>query len=145
MKFLKRNKNIIIALVVFFVAILLCVQIKNMLIPNEGAAVYGNRLDGKVELQKDIEKKIEEKAEGASKVEMKVTGRIINITITVAEDVSRDAAKEYATKTLDAFTSDEKSFYDIQYYLLKEGDDKSFPIMGYRIQNAEKITWTKDR
>ena len=50
MKFLKRNKNIIIALVIFFFGILLCVKIKNILVPNEGAAVYGNRLDGKIEI-----------------------------------------------------------------------------------------------
>lgn len=145
MNFLKRNKNIIIALVIFFIAILLCVQLKNMLIPNEGAAVYGNRLDGKIELADDIESKVSAKAEGANSVKLRTSGRIINITITVANDVSKDAAKEYAKKTLEAFSTEEKNYYDIQFYILKEGEATDFPIMGYKIQNAETITWTKDR
>lgn len=145
MNFLKRNKNIIIALVVFFVVILLCVQVKNILMPNEGAAVYGNRLEGKINLDKDIEKQVASKAEGASDVNVRVSGRIINITITVGSDVSADAAKEYAQKTLEAFSTKEKAYYDIQFYLVNEGNTTNFPIMGYLIQNAEKITWTKDR
>ena len=145
MNFLKKNKNIIIALVVFFVAILLCVQLKNILMPNEGAAVYGNRLEGKIALDKDIEKQVANKTEGASDVKVRVSGRIINITITVGADVSVAAAKDYAQKALETFSTEEKSYYDIQFYLVNEGNTTNFPIMGYKIQNAEKITWTKDR
>lgn len=145
MNFIKRNKNIIIALVIFFVAILLCVQLKNILIPNEGAAVYGNRLDGKMELDKDIEDQVSKKIDVAADVKVRVSGRIINITLTVATDVSKTAAKEYAEKTLSAFSTEEKNYYDIQFFLDKDSDAADFPIMGYKIQNAEKITWTKDR
>lgn len=145
MNFLKRNKKIIIALVIFFIAILLCVQLVNILIPNEGAAVYGNRLDGKIELSKDIKSKVTEKAEGATKVDLRVSGRIINITITVSNDVSKEAAKEYAKKTIEAFSTEERAYYDIQFYLLKEGESTDFPIMGYLIQNSDNISWTKDR
>ena len=45
MRFIRRNKNIILTLVVFFILILLCVQVKNILFPNDGLAVYGNRLE----------------------------------------------------------------------------------------------------
>ncbi len=145
MNYLKRNKNIIIALVIYFVAILLGIQVINILVPNEGAAVYGNRLDGKVELDKDIEKQVAKKAEGATDVKLRVSGRIINITINVGTDVSKEAAKEYAAKTLEAFTTEQKAYYDIQFFLEKEGEAADFPIMGYKIQNAEKIAWTKDR
>ncbi len=145
MKFLKRNKNIIIALVIFFIAVLLCVQIKNILVPNDGAAVYGNRLDGKIELSKNLKKDIESKIDSATEVTLRVTGRIINVTFTLPTDVSKDAAKEFAKKSLEAFTSDEKSYYDIQFFLVKKEETEGFPIIGYKIQNAENITWTKDR
>ena len=145
MNFLKRNKKIIIALIIFFVCILLCVQVKNMLIPNEGVAVYGNRLDGQIELDDDIESKVATKAEGASDVSVRLSGRIINITITVGTEVSSAAAKEYAKKALEAFTTEERAYYDIQFYLLKDGEATDFPIMGYLIQNAETISWTQDR
>ena len=146
MNFIKRNKTIIIALVVFFTLILLCVQIKNILIPNEGRAVYGNRLDGRMEISKDAQKKIkEELSSAATSVTVKRSGRIINITITLYGNVSRDAAKSYAQKTLDFFTDEEKSYYDFQFYLTKEEEQAEFPIIGYKIQNSEKISWTKDR
>lgn len=146
MNFLKRNKNIIIALAIFFGIMLLSIQVKNMLIPNEGAAVYGNRLDGKVAISKDIDKKIQESlGESATDVKVRTSGRIINITYTVYGDVSKDAAKSYAQKALEVFTSEEKSYYDFQFYVLKDGEGTDFPIIGYRIQNSDKITWTKDR
>lgn len=146
MNFIKRNKNIILTLIVFFIVLLLCVKVKNILIPNEGAAVYGNRLDDKIKIEKGIDKKIKELiTEGVSDVNVRVSGRIINISITVYSDISRDAAKSYAKKTLEAFSKEEKAYYDIQFYLQKDGDATDFPIIGYRIQNSEKITWTKDR
>ena len=145
MKFLKRNKNIIIALVIFFIGILLCVKIKNILVPNEGAAVYGNRLDGKIEISKNLKNDISSKIDSAISVDIRVSGRIINVTLTFPADVSKDAAKEFAKKSLDAFTEDEKSYYDIQFFLVKKEETEGFPIIGYKIQNAEKITWTKDR
>ena len=146
MNFVKRNKNIILALIVFFILILLCVQVKNILIPNEGAAVYGNRLDNKIKIEKGIDKKIKEALTGSvTDISVRVSGRIINISITVSSDVSKDAAKSYAKQALELFTTEEKSYYDFQFYLQKEGEAGDFPIIGYRIQNSEKITWTKDR
>lgn len=146
MKFIKRNKNIIVTLIVFFVLILLCVQVKNMLFPNDGVAVYGNRLDGKVELSKDLDKKIKELLpEGATKVTVRESGRIINITITVADDITRDDAKNYAVKSLEALTEEEANYYDTQFFLVKNIEATEFPVIGYKIPTAENITWTKDR
>ena len=146
MNFLKRNKKIILALIVFFVLIILFVQARNILMPNEGAAVYGNRLDNKIELKKDINKKIKEAlTEGVTDTNVRVSGRIINITLTVYSDVSKSAAKSYAKKALELFTSEEKSYYDIQFFIQKDGAATDFPIIGYKIQNSEKISWSKDR
>lgn len=146
MKFIKRNKNIIISLVVFFVLILLCLQIKNILFPNDGLAVYGNRLDGKVELNEKLDTNIKKLLpEGATKVTVRDSGRIINITITVADDITRDVAKSYAVKALEALTDEEKNYYDVQFFLVKNTEATEFPIIGYKIPTAENITWTKDR
>ena len=147
MNFLKRNKNIIIVIVIFFVGILFSIKLKNILIPNEGAAVYGNRLDGKVEVTKNVDNKIKDLiSEGATDVKVRTSGRIINITITVYEEVARNTAKSYAVKALEAFSNEEKSFYDFQFYVVKENEEaQEFPIIGYKIQNTDNITWTKDR
>lgn len=147
MNFLKRNKNIIIAVVLFLVLVLLGVKVKNILIPNEGAAVYGNRLEGKVEITKNADTRIKESLEhGVSKVSVRDAGRIINITITVNDDVSKTTAKEYAIKAMEVFSKEEKEYYDYQFYMVKTKEDATdFPIIGYRIRNSEKISWTKDR
>lgn len=146
MRFLKRNKTIIISLVVFFILILLCVKIKNILFPNEGVAAYGNRLDGYVELRDntdDIIKKL--LTEDVSKVKVKTTGKILNITLTLGDNTSRDSAKAYAKKALEGLTKEELAYYDIQFYLIKTIETTDFPIIGYKIPTAENITWTKDR
>ena len=146
MKFIKRNKNIIISVIVFFELILLCIQIKNILLPNDGLAVYGNRLDGKVAVTKNLNNKMKELLpEGATKVTVRDSGRILNITITVSENITRDSAKSFATETLKALTEEEANYYDIQFFLVKETEASDFPIIGYKIPKADVITWTKDR
>lgn len=146
MKFIKRNRSIIIALIIFFILILLCIQVKNILFPNDGLAVYGNRLDGKVEVSSNLNKKMKELLpEGATTVSVRESGRILNVTITVSENITRDAAKTFATQSLAALSEEEASYYDIQFFMVKTVDANDFPIIGYKIPKAEAITWTKDR
>jgi len=146
MRFVKRNRNIIIALVVFFILILLCVQVKNILFPNDGLAVYGSRLENKVELSKNINKKVMELLpEGVKSVKVRDAGRILNITIKLNDDIARDTAKSYAKKSIEAFTEEEIGYYDLQFFLVKDIEAEQFPIIGYKIPSSENITWTKDR
>ena len=147
MIFIKKNKTIIIAVVLYLILVLLGVRVKNILIPNEGAAVYGNRLEGKVAITKNADTRIKESLEhGVSSVKVRNTGRIINIMITVNDDVSKQTSKEYAVKALEVFTKEEKEYYDFQFFIEKEKKEATdFPIIGYRIRNSEKTTWTKDR
>lgn len=146
MKFIKRNRSIIMALIVFFILILLCIQVKNILFPNDGLAVYGNRLDGKVEVTSNLNKKMKELLpEGATKVSVRESGRILNVIITVSENITKDTAKSFATQSLAALSEEEAGYYDIQFFLVKNTEANDFPIIGYKIPKAEAITWTKDR
>lgn len=146
MKFIKRNRSIIVSIVVFFILILLCLQVKNILFPNDGLAVYGNRLEGKVAITKNLNKKIQELLpEGATKVTVRDSGRILNITITVTDTITRDTAKSFATQSLAALSEEEANYYDIQFFLVKNAEANDFPIIGYKIPKAETIAWTKDR
>lgn len=146
MKFIKRNRSIIVSLVVFFILILLCMQVKNILFPNDGLAVYGNRLEGKVAVTKNLNKKMQELLpEGATKIEVRDSGRILNVTITVTDTITRDTAKSFATQSLAALSEEEANYYDVQFFLVKNTEAKDFPIIGYKIPKAEAITWTKDR
>ena len=122
-------------------------QLKNILYPS-GGAIYGNRLDGieEVKLAEDLDKQIQEKLKDfVSKVEVRTSGRIINITMIVNPDISSSVAKDNSKKIFELFAEKQLNYYDIQVFLKKETDATDFPIIGYKHQNKDGFTWTKDR
>ena len=124
--------------------------IKLIFFPNEAKAIYGDRLDGINEVKvtddekDDIITKLEEKDE-VTKASCDIKGRIINIIITVGNDVSLETAKTLTTTVIDNLEDDQKKFYDIQIFIKKDNDDEKFPIIGYKHQDKDNFTWTKDR
>ena len=151
MKYIKKNKWTIIAIIVLIILVFVGMQVKNLLVPDEGKASYGDRLDSvkdhklKDELFKDIETKLTEN-EAVTKVEYKVHGKIINLIITVGNDTSIDDSKKIGSSTISMFENDELSFYSLQVYIKK--DDASlnnFPIIGYKGTQSNELSWTKDR
>ena len=71
MSFIRKNKFVIIAIEVFLILVVLVFQIATMFFPEEGTALYGDRLDGieEVELSNSKLTKIESnlKSDGAVK------------------------------------------------------------------------------
>ena len=81
MNFIKRNKKLLVVIVIFLVALVGAVQLKNILFPS-GGAIYGNRLEGieEVEVSKDLDKQILELLkDGIMKADVRISGRIVNI------------------------------------------------------------------
>ena len=147
MNFIKRNKKLLVVITVFLVALVAGIQLKNILYPS-GGAIYGNRLDGikEVELAKDLDRQIKEKLKDfVSKVEVRTSGRIVNITMIVNPDISASVAKDNSKKIFELFAEKQLNYYDIQVFLKKETDATDFPIIGYKHQNKDGFTWTKDR
>ena len=147
MNFIKRNKKLLVVIVIFLVALVGAVQLKNILFPS-GGAIYGNRLEGieEVEVSKDLDKQILELLkDGIMKADVRISGRIVNIHITVNGDVSVATAKSYADKTLTQFAEKQLKYYDIQVFMKKDVESKEFPIIGYKHQDKSGFTWTKDR
>ena len=147
MNFIKRNKKLLVVIAVFLVALVAGIQLKNILYPS-GGAIYGNRLDGikEVELAKDLDRQIQEKLKDfVSKVEVRTSGRIVNITMIVNPDISASVAKDNSKKIFELFAEKQLNYYDIQVFLKKETDATDFPIIGYKHQNKDGFTWTKDR
>ena len=92
MKFIKKNKFTIIAILLFLCLVLVGVKVKNLLMPDEGKASYGNRLEDieNKEIPDTVFKNISDKLkenEKILKVSHKLHGKIINILITVNNDV----------------------------------------------------------
>ena len=147
MNFIKRNKKLLVVITVFLVALVAAIQLKNILYPS-GGAIYGNRLDGieEVKLAEDLDKQIQEKLKDfVSKVEVRTSGRIINITMIVNPDISSSVAKDNSKNIFELFAEKQLNYYDIQVFLKKETDATDFPIIGYKHQNKDGFTWTKDR
>lgn len=150
MKFIKKNKYTIIAIIIFVVLVVVAATAKNILVPDEGKAVYGDRLDGikghplSEETLKGVDTKLKEN-EKVTNSSSKLHGKIINIIITVTDDVSIEDAKKIASDTTNMFTKDELSFYSLQVFVKKENAElNNFPIIGYKDANGE-MKFTKDR
>ncbi|HIR59178.1 MAG TPA: hypothetical protein IAB38_03925 [Candidatus Onthousia excrementipullorum] len=148
--FIKNNKVTVVAFIICVIFVVLVFAIKLTFFPNEGTAIYGDRLDGieKVEItdkqQKDIIKSLEDKDEVKS-ADTDIKGRTLNVLITVNDDVELDPAKALTSSVIDNLKKDQTSFYDIQVFISKDNDDTRFPIIGYKHQDKDEFSWTKDR
>ena len=148
MKFIRKNKNTIVGILVFILALAGILAVKGVLSSDEGKAIYGTRLKGinEVKITDSQKKEVENKlANDTDKVEVSVAGRIINILITAKEGTSLEDAKKLGDKAVEAFSSAEKKYYDIQIFITNEKNKAQFPIIGYRHHTKNTITWTKDR
>lgn len=148
--FIKNNKVTVVAFIICVIFVILVFAVKLTFFPNEGTAIYGDRLDGieEVEItdkqQEDIIKALEDKDE-VKKVSCDIKGRTLNVLITVNDDVELDPAKALTSSITDNLEEDQTSYYDIQVFISKDNDDTRFPIIGYKHQNKDEFSWTKDR
>ena len=112
---------------------------------------YGNRLDGidAVEITSkqytEVKNKLKEN-ESVTKVTTDLKGKIVNIIMTVKDDVTKDNAKKIAQTALTVFDSEQLAFYDIQIFVKKDNEElNDFPIIGYKQNGKDGLTWSKDR
>ena len=148
--FIKNNKVTVIAFIICVIFVILVFALKLTFFPNEGTAIYGDRLDGieKVEItdsdQKNIIKSLEEKDE-VKNADTDIKGRTLNVLITVNDDVELDSSKALTSSVIDNLKKDQTGYYDIQIYISKDNDDTRYPIIGYKHQDKDEFSWTKDR
>lgn len=150
-KFIKNNKLTVITSIICLVFVILVFAIKLTFFPDEGRAIYGDRLDGIEEVEitskqeKNIVSKLEEKDEVKS-VDTDIKGRILNVIITVNDDVELDPAKALAPVITENLEEDQNGYYDIQVFIKKSNEeDTRFPIIGYKHQDKDEFSWSKDR
>lgn len=148
--FIKNNKVTVIAFIICVIFVILVFALRLTFFPNEGTAIYGDRLDGieKVEItdsdQKNIIKSLEEKDE-VKNADTDIKGRTLNVLITVNDDVELDSSKALTSSVIDNLKKDQTGYYDIQIYISKDNDDTRYPIIGYKHQDKDEFSWTKDR
>lgn len=151
MKFIKKHKSLIIALIIFILVFILFLGIYRFFFPNEESAIYGDRLEGikEVALTDKDKTKIEDALKEISNTtKVRTQGRIIEVSISLKDEVNRDSAKENSKKILEQLSENQIKYFDIQVFIKKEGkteDAAQFPIIGYKHHTLEGFTWTKDR
>lgn len=149
MNLIRKNKYTIIAVVVFTIMVFCLYQAKELFFPNAGKAIYGDRLVGKVEVDKEVYKTVKSKIKENEKVKEITTrenGKLINISIVVNDDTSIDDAKKLTDNILEPFTDSQKGYYDFQVFISKESEsENNFPIIAYKHHNSSSFVWTKNR
>lgn len=150
-KFLKKNRYTIILLIVFVLLVILGLKVKNILVPDEGKATYGERLKdiSKHPIKEEVYKKIEEELlsnKTVTKVTHRLQGKIINYYITFDNKVSVKDAKALGESIIKNFDEDTLGYYSVQIFLLKDDEKQNnFPIIGMRSPESKAVSWTKDR
>ena len=150
MKYIKKNKLTVFIIVIFVLVVIVGAYLYNIFF-GSGKESYRNRLDRIQEIEitdnkyDEIKTSLQEN-EGVTSVTTRLQGKIVNVTITVANDVTKDNAKKIANGILEYLDEDQLMFYDIQVFVKKENEElNDFPIIGYKQNNEEGFTWTKDR
>lgn len=148
MNFIKKHKSSVVGLLIFIAVLIAFFVLKDTVMFEENQAIYGNRLDGKdkVEVTKDQEAKVKEAlADISKKISVNSRGKIINIIIYANAETTQEQAKSTGDKILPIFTDEQKKFFDIQILIENESNDDQFPIIGYKHQDRDVISWTNDR
>ena len=150
-KFIKRHRYTCILVLIFVLLVILGLKAKDILVPDEGKATYGERLKdlNKHPIKDEVYKKIEEdyaKDTKVKKITHHLQGKTLNFYITVDDKVSIKDAKAVGEKLLEYFDDDQKGYYSIQVYLIKEDKTQNnFPIIGMKHPDSKSFSWTKDR
>lgn len=149
MKFIKKNKKLIVLGILAVLLIIFIIFIVRMFVYPTDGPIYGNRLDGidEVKINDNKSNEIESSLLSNSNIKsakMYIQGKIVNILIDV-QNISVDDAKGALNGTLGSFSDKEKSFYDFQYFITNSSDEnnESYPVIGYKSKSNDSITWTK--
>ena len=151
MKFIKRKKYTIILLLIFVLLVFLGVKVKEILMPDEGKASYGDRLE-EIEnypISDEVYNKIMEeygKNENVKQINHHLQGRIVKFFITVDDKVSVKDARSLGDKIITYFDEAILGYYSIQIYVQKADKTlNNFPIIGMKDPLSTSVSWTKDR
>lgn len=150
-KFIKKHRYTCVLVLVFILLVILGLKVKELLIPDEGKASYGERLKNieKHPLTNEMYEKVDEEYKANKKVvkiEHRLQGKVLNYFITVDNDLSIKDAKAIGEKLITLFDEDTLSYYSIQIYLIKEDEaQNNFPIIGMKNPLSKNVSWTKDR
>ncbi len=149
MKWIKKNKIMLIAILVYIVIALVGYKALRVFFPSTEAAIYGDRLDNEVVVEQETLDGIKIRIsalEFVKEVKVRKSGRIINVLVTIMDSTSKDAARSLSNYILEGFSDSQIGWYD--FHLLVNKEDKNendFPMLAYKQHNSTEFSWTKSR
>src|SRR5574344_1946143 len=150
MKFIKKNKILVIFIAVFaIVMIFAIIGIAKLLMPNGGTSVYGDRLNGIENVQiKDttigiIKQSILDTGK-VETIEYDLKGKLMNFIITVKDTTDKVTATSLTDKILSNLTKKKKKFYDIQVFINSTSESEIYPIIGYKHTTSLNFSWSNN-
>lgn len=151
MKIIKKYRYTIILVLVFILLLCLGIKVKEILMPDDQKAAYGDRLnelsEHKIEESLYIKIKSEiEDLDNVSALTYRLQGKIINFIVTVTDSTAISDAKKVGDKIIEYFEEDDVAYYTFQIYVKKEDATlNNFPIIGAKNPLTNSIIWTQDR
>ena len=116
-----------------------------------GGSKYGDRLDGIEAAIISDDKKSEvansiKEGKNVKDATVTITGKIIYIRIAFEAGADLDTSKSIAVKSLEQFSEEEKTFYDVHFTLVSEKTDtnEGFTIMGAKNVNGTNLIWNNN-
>jgi len=145
-----RNNRVFVILmgVATLCMILILVVLFFYLTGQRGGNLWGNRLQG-IESFPIVDTRLREIEEVISEIEIvdrasvRIVGRIVYINVFLNDGRASDA-QEIAMNSLEHFSEEELSFYDLHFAFAKTEDEEEseFPIMGSMKSTNRVIRWT---
>ena len=149
--FIRSHRYTLVLLLFFILLCILAIKVKEVLVPDEGKATYGERLKdiSKHPIDEAVYSKILEEFEKDDKVviiDHRLQGKILNYYITVDDKLAVKDAKAKGDKLISLLDEDILNYYTIQIYLTKEDESlNNFPMIGLKDPLSKSISWTRER
>ena len=85
------------------------------------------------------------KIDAFADISIRLQGRIVYIDAKAGGELTPGTARDLGNKSLEAFSAEEKAYYDIQYIINSDTNTTEYPVLGYKHHSKESINWTRDR
>lgn len=146
MKFMKKNKTIVIVGIICLVLfILMAFAVYRMFYPSSGS-VYGDRLDNAPEIDNAVIEQIKSKIMDSNLVEevkYETNVAVMKFFISVKDSTKLADVQKLGDIILDTLSTKVISFYDIEVYLTNENNEQ-YPSIGYHSKSASSFSWTNN-
>jgi len=107
--------------------------------------IHGDRLNDAPVVEEHIVSQIKSDLQGVSfvrTVDFSLNVRIINFIIAVDTDTRLEDARELADTITEKLGATLTSFYDVQVFLITDGESSDFPAVGYLFKNSNNFSWS---